>query len=63
MSPPDEHAVLCQMIKIDIKMKVRDSEDSSHQIVSKSLLTVYECTDDKLSELDSLKRTIQLQPV
>ena len=56
---PDEQAVICQETKIGIKRKARDSQDSSHQIVGESLLTVSEDTTAKLSKLDSLKRTIQ----
>ena len=60
---PDEQAVICQETKIGIKRKARDSQDSSHQIVGESLLTVSEDTTAKLSKLDSLKRTIQRQRV
>ena len=60
---PDEQAVICQETKIGIKRKARDSQDSSHQIVGESLLTVSEGTAAKLPKLDSLKRTIQRQRV
>ena len=55
--------MICQETKIGIKRKARDSQDSSHQIVGESLLTVSECTAAKLPKLDSLKRTIQHQRV
>ena len=39
---PDEQAVICQETKVGIKRKARDSQDTSHQIVSASLVTVSE---------------------
>ena len=49
--------------KVGIKRKARDSQDTSHQIVSASLVTVSEGTAVKMPRLDSLKRTIQRQRV
>ena len=60
---PDEHAVICQETKVGIKTKARDSQDTSHQIVSASLVTVSEGTAVKTPRLDSLKWTIQRQRV
>ena len=60
---PDEQALICPETKIGIKRKARDSQDSSHQIVGGSLLTVSEGTAAKLPKLNSLKRTIQRQRV
>ena len=60
---PDVQAVICQETKVGIKRKARDSQDTSHQIVSASLVTVSEGTAVKMPRLDSLKRTIQRQRV
>ena len=57
----DEQAVSCSEVKVGMKMKARDSQDSSYHIVGESLETVTEGTDVKLPKLDSLKRTIQRQ--
>ena len=58
---PDEHAVSCCEVKVGMRRKARDSQDSSHHIVGKGLETVTEGTAAKLPKLDSLKRTIQRQ--
>ena len=44
----DKQAVICQETKTGIKRKARASQDSSHQIVDESLLTVSEGTAAKL---------------
>ena len=58
---PDEQAVSCYETKIGSKRKARDSQDTSHQIVGESVITVSEGTAAKLPKLDSLKRIIQRQ--
>ena len=60
---PDEQAVSCCEVKVGMKRKARDSQDSSHHIVGEGLETVTEGTAAKLPKLDSLKRTIQRQRV
>ena len=60
---PDEQAVSCYETKIGIKRKARESQDTSHQIVGESVVTVSEGTAAKLPKLDSLKRAIQRQRV
>ena len=60
---PDEPAVSCCEVKVGMKRKARDTQDSSHQIVGETLQTVSEGTSAKLPKLDSLKRTIQRQRV
>ena len=58
---PDEQAVTCQEVKIDMKRKASETQDSSHLIIGDSLLTVSEGVSCKLPKLTSLKRTIQRQ--
>ena len=58
---PDEQAVSCCEVKVGMKRKAKDSQDSSHHIVSEGLETVTEGTAAKLPKLDSFKRTIQRQ--
>ena len=53
----------CCEVKVGMKRKARDTQDSSHQIVGETLQTVSEGTSAKLPELDSHKRTIQRQRV
>ena len=60
---PDQQAVICQEANIGIKRIARDSQDSSHQIVGETLLTVSEGTAAKLPKFNSLKRAIQRQRV
>ena len=61
---PDEQAVSCCEVKVGMKRKARNSQDSSHHIVGEGLQTVTEGTAAaKLPKLDSLKRTIQRQRV
>ena len=60
---PDEQAVSCCEVKVGMKRKARDSQDSSHHIVGECLQTVTEGAAAKLPKLDSLKRTIQRQRV
>ena len=48
-------------VKVDMKRKARDSQDSSHHIEGEGLETVTEGTAAELPQLGSLKRTIQLQ--
>ena len=55
---PDEQVVSCCEVKVGMKRKARDSQDSSHHIVGESLQTV---TEGTAAKLDSLKRTIQRQ--
>ena len=60
---PDEQAVICREVKVGMKRKRRDSQDSSHHIVGEGVQTVAECTAAKLPKLNSIKRTIQRQRV
>ena len=59
----DEEAVRCYETKVEMRRQALRSQDSSHHVVGKCLLTVSECTTAKLPKLDSLKRTIQRQRV
>ena len=56
---PDGKTAICCGVKTRIKRKAIDSQDSSHQIVGKSLQTISEGVAAKLPKLDSLKRSIQ----
>ena len=58
---PDEESVTCQEVKIGMKRKASETQDSSHLIVGDSLLTVSDGVSVKLPKLTSLKRTIQRQ--
>ena len=49
----------CCETKAGIKRRARESQDSSHHIVSESVQMISEGTATKLPKLDSLKRTIQ----
>ena len=57
----DENRISCYETKTRIKRKAESTQDSTHQIVGNSLLTVSEGIAAKLPKLDSLKRTIQRQ--
>ena len=63
LHPPDEKAISCSEVKINIKRKAKGSQDSSHYIVGECVQTVNEGIAAKLPKLDSLKRTIQRQRV
>ena len=56
---PNEQDVSCCETKAGIKRRARESQDSSHHIVSESVQIISEGTATKLPKLDSLKRTIQ----
>ena len=60
---PDEQALSCCELKVGMKIKARDSQDSSHHIVGEGFQTVTEGTAAKLTNLDCLKRTIKPQRV
>ena len=60
---PEEQAVSSYETKIVIKIKARESQDTLHQIMEESVVTLSEGTTAKLPKLDSLKRTIQRQRV
>ena len=59
----DNTAVSCREVKANLKRKAKDTQESSHYIVSDSLQTNTEGAAAKLPKLDSLKRTIQRQRV
>ena len=63
LHPPDEKAISCSEVKINIKRKEKGSQDSSHYIVGECVQTVNEGIAAKLPKLDSLKRTIERQRV
>ena len=50
---PDEQAVSCCEVKVGMKRKARDTQDSSHQIVGETLQTVSEGTSAKMPKLDN----------
>ena len=58
---PDEESVTCQEVKIVMKRKTSETQNSSHLIVGDSLLTVSDGVSVKLPKLTGLKRTIQRQ--
>ena len=58
---PDEESVTSQKVKLGVKRKASETQDSSHLIVGDSLLTVSDGVSVKLPKLTSLKRTIQRQ--
>ena len=43
----------CCEVKVGMKRKARDTQDSSHQIVGETLQTVSEGTSAKLPKLDN----------
>ena len=57
----DEEAVTCQLVKIGMKRKESETQDSTRLIVGDNLLTVSEGVSVKLPKLTNLKRTIQRQ--
>ena len=57
----DENRISCYETKTQIKRKAELTQDSTHQIVGNSLLSVSEGIVVKLPKLDSLNRTIQRQ--
>ena len=61
MHGADENRICCYETKTQIKRKAELTQDSIHQIVGKSLLSVSEGIVVKLPKLDSSKRTIQSQ--
>ena len=58
-APNEQNFLSCCETKAGIKRRARESQDSSHHIVSESVQTVSEGTTTKLPKLESLKRTIQ----
>ena len=53
--------VTCHEVKLGLKRKASETQDSSHHILGNSLITVSEGVSVKLPKLTSLKRTIQRQ--
>ena len=58
---PDEQEVSCREIKVGIKRKAHETQDSYHCIVEESLQTASDGTAAKLHKLNSLKWTMQRQ--
>ena len=56
---PSKQDVSCREMKAGIKRRARDSQDSSHHIVSESIQTISEGTVTKRLNLNSLKRIVQ----